>query len=217
VTPSCNLQRGGILASTLRAVVILAVSVGAGLGYARYNNFLFFPDPVAEDAHKKWIEETRITLEDLLAFNDAGGTIIDARPRELYEEGHLDGPMVINIPANEVMDSYHDDRVMQYYGLELVIYCASTECEDAETLWHSLVGPFAFPPETIRVYHEGWRGIQEAGVPTATGPDLYAYPAEESYDPGADPYAEPDEFDAGESTPDESTGDESTGDESDGG
>jgi hypothetical protein len=93
-----------------------------------------------------------------------------------------------------------------------VIYCSSDDCESAETVWIAMRS-WAFPMQSVRVFHPGWAGIQAAKLPTASGPDLLQddvpsdADAAEATDSAGDP-AEPQDADTPESDRDAARMDE---------
>lgn len=163
-----------MIRSLVRIAVLVLVSAGVGVGYARYLGLPLLPDVQQLEAqrseHEQWIEATAISLDEFIEHYQMGWLVIDARPREMFEEGHLDAPLIMNIPADEA--DYHIERVLPYRGQPIVLYCSSETCDSAETLWHALAA-WGFSYE-VRVFHPGWRGIEAAGLPTIRGPDLLA-------------------------------------------
>ena len=178
-----------MIRSAARILVIMLVATAAGLGYARYDRNQH-DDPAkpevplipgqddlekARQEHKRWVEQTGIGLDEFVQHYESGGVVFDARPAILFEDGHLDAPLVLSIPADEAAEGGCDDRIAAFRGCGVVIYCASESCEDAETLWHFLIS-FGFPAEELHVYHPGMSGIEQSGLPIATGPDPLAPP-----------------------------------------
>ncbi|MGD8450232.1 MAG: rhodanese-like domain-containing protein [Phycisphaerae bacterium] len=180
-------------------IVLFSASVGLGLAWSQGRPLVPNLQQIEQEQteHERWLAETGISLKELIAHYEVGSLVIDARSREAFEEGHLNAPLVMNIPAGEAQDGYHYDRVSAYIGLPVVVYCSSDLCEDAEDLWNVLQS-WGFSHE-VRVFHAGWAGMVAAGLPATTGPDPYGYPADEYTDDGS-------------ISPDESEWDE-TGDE----
>lgn len=119
-------------------------------------------------------ERLSISLDELRERMAAGGQhiFIDARPAEEFAKGHLlveQFPPTLNIEPQNVHDR-ELERVMQLVGLPLVIYCTSDTCELGDELVLQLEG-LGFDLAQIEIYYPGWEGIQQAGLPTATGPD----------------------------------------------
>jgi rhodanese-related sulfurtransferase len=84
--------------------------------------------------------------------------IIDVRPREAYDQGHL--PSALSFPLMEV-----DQGIGQVLGsikrqAPLLIYCSSFECTDSHTFAQQLIG---LKYEDVRVFAGGFRQWQEQG------------------------------------------------------
>ena len=164
-----------MIRSAIRICVLVVLSAAVGVGYARYRQLPLIPNvqKIEEQTVKRvgWLEETQISLDEFVQHYEMGGLVLDARPRELFEEGHLDAPLIMNVPADEAADGYQIDRVMPYRGQRIVIYCSSETCDSAEMLWNALrAWGFAYE---VRVFHAGWTGIEAAGLPATAGPDLF--------------------------------------------
>lgn len=162
-----------MFASLLRILVIVGVSVGAGLIRAR--DLPWKPDVQAiekKQSFDEWVRGNRsLTLNEFLNKIDQGAVVIDARPADAYEAGHLllqTEPPVLNVPPEDFEANVN--RLMELLGLPLVLYCTSNTCDYAEELYSSLQG-LGFVD--IWIYFPGWEGIVEAGLPTATGPDTW--------------------------------------------
>ncbi|MFH1746242.1 MAG: rhodanese-like domain-containing protein [Planctomycetota bacterium] len=168
-----------MIRSIVRLTILVVLSAAAGIGYARYRGMPLFPDSEERAEHERWMARTAISLEEFIDHYEMGGLVIDARPREVFEEGHLDAILVMNIPADEAADGFQIDRVLSYLGEQVVMYCASETCESVELLWRVLQ-PYGFGEE-MRIYHPGWSGIEEAGLPTIDGPDLLANGSTDSH------------------------------------
>jgi rhodanese-related sulfurtransferase len=166
------------MGTVVRVAAILAAAFAAGLTNGRLRGVALVPDvrQILEQRrqHQSWREQTAIDLEAFRQHFEVGFLVIDARPREQFEQGHLDAPMVMNIPAEEAADGFHIERVLPYLGQPIVIYCASEACDSAETLWRVLRA-WGFGSE-VRVYHPGWEGMVAAGLPVARGPDMTVVP-----------------------------------------
>jgi hypothetical protein len=174
-------ERQAVFRSGMRVLVVLVAATAIGVGYGHYRRVPLMPDvqqiEQQRDEHEIWRQQTGISLEDFVQHYRAGKLVIDARARELFEEGHLDAPLIMNVPAEEA-DQYLE-RALPFVGTPIVLYCASDDCESAETLWNAMRS-WAFPMDTVRVYHAGWAGIVAAKLPTTCGPDMfqdYAAPA----------------------------------------
>ncbi len=157
----------------LRVVLMLAVSAAVGVGHARYRGLPLLPDleklREQEDEHAVWARQTAIDLAAFKQHYEMGWLVLDARAREMFEEGHLNAPLIMNIPADEA--DYHINRVLPYRGQPIVIYCSSEKCDTARILWNTLM-ECGFLHD-VYVFHPGWVGIEAAGLPRGSGPDLY--------------------------------------------
>ncbi len=164
-----------MLSVTLRVLIIVAVAVGAG--YVRARNLPWVPNREALEEKKEthaWLRENRgVTLEQLYEKVNMGGVVIDARPAELFAEGHLGiqcDPPVLNVPPDEI--DAHIDRLLelQQYTATVVLYCTSLDCDFAEDLWVAMQDLGFFD---VWIYFPGWDGMVKAGVPVATGVDTW--------------------------------------------
>lgn len=180
-----------------RILVIVVVAVGAGLIRAKDLDMPWVPDVEAlkarDERHKTLRETIGVSLEGMLDLIEQGAVVIDARPQEVYEAGHLlllSDPPVINVPADEI--DAHAMRLMDLLGLPVVLYCASETCDSAEELYAALD---AFGFTDICIYFPGWEGIVAAGLETETGPDTWTGFYDDSLDDeeGQSDANEPDE------------------------
>jgi len=200
-----------VLRSGVRILVLLAGATLIGVGYGRYRQIPLVPDvqQIKEERDQRaiWVQQTGIDLADFVRHYQAGRLVIDARAPEAFEEGHLDAPLIMNIPAEAAHDCLH--RALSFIGTPIVIYCSSADCESAQELWDDMRS-WAFPPETLRVFHPGWIGIQEAKLPIARGPDMFqddlGQQSEEEETSAVEDYA-----DAAAESGEEPQGDDSSG------
>ncbi|HMQ14655.1 MAG TPA: rhodanese-like domain-containing protein [Phycisphaerae bacterium] len=166
--------------STLRIAVILVASSAVGAGVAQWRSLPWIPDRVEierKDAAAQRSAELRARHSiDLATFREAiasGAIVIDARPADEFEKGHLlieSYPPVLNIDAERA--AYQRDRLEQLHGQVIVIYCTSLDCHLAEELMIELE-QLGFDLGMMRLYPEGWEGLLKAGLPTTSGPDTW--------------------------------------------
>jgi rhodanese-related sulfurtransferase len=116
------------------------------------------------------VKETAIDLPAFKQHYEGGRLVIDARPRDEFEAGHLNAPLVINVPSEDADAQLV--RVMSCQGQPIMLYCASTTCDSAEIVWNKLVN-IGFEKKDLHVYHPGWEQMQKDGLPAATGPDTH--------------------------------------------
>jgi len=167
----------------LRLCIIVFVAAGAGLIRAKHMPWIMDVEALKlkEAQHATLRESAGVSLERMLELIDEGAVIIDARPREAYEEGHLhlnSEPPVLNVPPDEI--DAHMDRLMEVLGAPLVVYCTSNECDIAEELCIILE---AYGFTDIWIYFPGFAGIEEAGLPVAAGADFWTSFYDEPNDP----------------------------------
>ncbi len=171
-----------------RIVVILVLAAGAG--FLRARELPWVPDleelEQKQELHQELRATAGITLERFRTLIEQGAVVIDARPAEAFEEGHLDTggfPPVLNVPPGALDQNI--DRLMELQGYPIVLYCTSEICDYAEELYAGLTHYGFFD---MKIYFPGWEGILAAGLPTTTGPDTWT-----GFDqpPGDDPNGEP--------------------------
>lgn len=164
-----------MIRSAVRILVVVLAATAIGVGYGHYRRVPLLPDvqqiEQKRDARAVWTQQTGIGLDDFMRHYQAGKLVIDARAREAFEQGHLNAPLIMNIPAEEA-DQYLN-RALSFLGTSIVIYCSSDDCESSETLWNAM-REWAFPMDKVRVFHAGWAGIEAAKLPTTCGPDMFA-------------------------------------------
>ena len=165
-----------MLASLARILVIFGAACGVAAVYVGFRALPWTPDIEkieTEQSLHAWLRANRgVTLQELLDLIDQGAVVVDARARQAYEQGHLaidcDVP-VLNVPADDI--DAHVNRLVQLQGLPIVLYCSSLTCDYAEELYLTLQ-EYGFVD--IWIFFPGWAGIQEAGLPTTSGPDRWA-------------------------------------------
>ena len=91
-----------------------------------------------------------------------GALIVDARPEVFYRFGHI--PAAVSLPRDDFEKSYrmmapllqgHRDQV-------LVIYCASSDCQDSQMVADAL-GRMGYPH--VRLFRGGWSDWQSENLP----------------------------------------------------
>jgi len=107
----------------------------------------------------------------LYQFIESGDVVfIDARGiREQYLEGHIRGAM--NIDADDIaMGSPEFIQFMDFTPTDvwIVIYCSGGDCDESKHVKIDLQ-PYGY--ESIFIFTEGYPAWEEAGLPTASGPD----------------------------------------------
>ena len=170
---SRRVGRNSIAKFILHIGVIVLLATSAGLIRARGMPWIPDVEKLQEKQrrHQTLRDTAGISLERFQDLIGQGAVVIDARPREAYEEGHLriDGiPAVINIPPDEIDANLN--RLYDLAGLPVVLYCTSNECDMAEELY-PILQQYGFTE--IWIYFPGYAGILEAKLPTVAGPDSW--------------------------------------------
>jgi rhodanese-related sulfurtransferase len=168
--------------SLLRILFIVGVSAGTAAGYVAIKGWHWIPSKQeitawhqSQDKQKAVRAQSGIELAEFKELLDLGAIVVDARPRAEFEQGHLRvdiEPPVLNVPVDAV-DAAQINRLMQAQqqtGFPIVLYCTSRTCDFAEELY-AVLEPYGFVE--MKIFLEGWEGIQRAGLPTATGPDVW--------------------------------------------
>jgi rhodanese-related sulfurtransferase len=154
-----------LLGQTL-ALFLWAVLLGLIVNQARSDSMPLLGD---------WSPEARITFKFgrniLIPFEEArdrfftrGAVFIDARPQDLYREGHIQG--AINLPladfdrmADKVVQDLPEDAL-------LVTYCDGEDCALSAELAVKLK-EIGF--ENVRVLHDGWNRWRNRNLPVQMG------------------------------------------------
>ena len=156
-----------------RMLAIAAIAVGATFAWRPIAPLVHAPametkvDIPKLNAQKALKDSVAITLEDFRVAYESGAIVIDARESKKFAAGHLDAPMIMNIPEDgNAMD--HVPRLQALQGNKFVLYCNSEACDAAMHLYEALA-PLGLGE--IRVYHQGWEGIEKAKLPVTAGPE----------------------------------------------
>jgi hypothetical protein len=155
---------------TVRILVLLAVSIGAGLLNAVvFKKRDLVPDLREIHEHQAWQKSVGVELADFLADARGGGVIIiDARAAEEFRHSRLDVPLILNLPEGAATASPEIADQLRLVGLPVVIYCASATCDAAENVFHEL-RELGFSGD-LRIYFAGWKGIEDTRTPITSAP-----------------------------------------------
>ena len=145
-------------------VVILAAGICLGVVFNTFhkNRIPLITPSKAEIYARKNIPT--LTVDEARARYDRGVLFVDARDPQDFEEGHVKG--ALNLPVRH-LDLYYP-RVKEQIpkDVEIVLYCASPECNASLYLAEELV---KLKHKHIQVMLEGWDGWEEHGHPAAQG------------------------------------------------
>jgi len=108
-------------------------------------------------------EDEVISAADAKTRLEKGALVLDARPVDFYELGHIPG--ALPFPENE-FDAYFaklEPRLRE--TLDIVVYCSGFGCEASHIVARKLK-EHGIP---AAVLHEGWPAWTDAGYPTKKG------------------------------------------------
>ena len=141
-------------------VIILAAGICFGMVFNTfYKNRIPFITPSKAEIYARKNIPT-LTLEEAKAVFDRGVLFIDARDPEEFEEGHVKD--AINLPVRHLDLYYQKVKERVPKDAEIVVYCASPECNAGLYLAEEMV---ALKYEHIKVMLDGWDGWEDAGYP----------------------------------------------------
>jgi rhodanese-related sulfurtransferase len=169
------MARPSIKDFAMQMIVIAALGLGAGMiDSARPSRQIKFgretpPDPRAEtrDPTPKPLPPGQITLDEAKRLFDSGASLVDARRKDDYEQGHIKGAMRINLKSFENGDP--PLLAMIPRDGTVVVYCSGGNCDESEH-----VAEFLYNSGYKKVYviHDGFPGWKAKGWPIETGEGL---------------------------------------------
>jgi rhodanese-related sulfurtransferase len=148
------------------AVMLLAALVAILVNHWRADSLPLIGDWSVEARYSDAAGQSLVVslTEARRLFENDAALFIDARPEDLYAEGHIRG--ALNLPWQEVDRFFADlsDRL----GSEkpLITYCDGESCELSHKLALFLKN---MGHENVRVLVNGWTEWQAAGLPTEMG------------------------------------------------
>lgn len=108
-----------------------------------------------------------LSLEEFADFVETKhGIVLDARPEIFHRLGHVPG--ALNLPRDDFENAYPSVRgqLEANFSQPIVIYCASSTCEDAELVKKALT---ALGFTRLMIFQGGWAGWEKAGKPVQEG------------------------------------------------
>ena len=141
-------------------IIILVVGICAGMVFNIFhkNKIPFITPSKAEIYALKNIPT--LTLDEARTRFDRGVLFLDARDPEEFEEGHVRG--ALSLPVRHIDLYYPKMKGQIAKDMEIVVYCASPECNASLYLAEELVN---LKYERIEVMLDGWEGWEDAGHP----------------------------------------------------
>lgn len=107
-----------------------------------------------------------ITLGEAKALFEEGAVFVDARRRDEFEAGHIEG--AVWLPAEQVAPRWAE--IEHAIGMPLVIYCEGGPCDASHNTAIRIEDlGMGFDPADIRIMGLGYAEWERAGLPTAGG------------------------------------------------
>ncbi|MEI6633476.1 MAG: rhodanese-like domain-containing protein [Chlamydiota bacterium] len=120
--------------------------------------------PSAGGAHSPTYGNTEIGLGDAARLIAGGALLVDARPPELYAEGHIPG--AISIPAEAASARLEAALELCEGRAPVVVYCRGLDCDESHLLARALRESGV---EGVRVFAGGIDEWRAAGRPVTRG------------------------------------------------
>ena len=113
--------------------------------------------------------EGEITMEMVLDQWGVDGVVwIDARMREKFEDGHLEGAVLLNEQEwDELLFSGTAETIFDSAEKPMVVYCGSYACKASKQVAGRMQDEMGVPE--VYFLRGGWRSIQEAGLKASGG------------------------------------------------
>lgn len=107
-----------------------------------------------------------ITLGEAKALFEEGAVFVDARRRDVYEAGHIEG--AIWLPAEEVAARWVE--IEHAVGVPIVIYCEGGPCDASHNTAIRIEDlGMGFDPADLHIMGLGYAEWERAGLPTGGG------------------------------------------------
>ncbi|NCO38058.1 MAG: hypothetical protein COZ06_18150 [Armatimonadetes bacterium CG_4_10_14_3_um_filter_66_18] len=100
------------------------------------------------------------------AMREGTAILVDARPRQDYEAGHLVG--AFSIPFNDFGAPFERFRRVFPRETSLIVYCGGGTCTDSVEVLDKLL---AQGYVDVKLFPGGWEEWRKAGQPQEKGPD----------------------------------------------
>ncbi len=117
----------------VRAVIITIAAAVAGMGVNFFSPkgipWIYTPraEVVASSGRKIPVIDEKKANESLA---DGEAIFVDARPREEFTDGHVQG--ALSLPAEEKEERYMELQPLLLPDSRIIVYCSGPECRDAE-------------------------------------------------------------------------------------
>ncbi|MEM1147010.1 MAG: rhodanese-like domain-containing protein [Pseudomonadota bacterium] len=167
-----NGVRNSLICGLLAIVAFIGIGLAANGQEMQGSSEIDFAGFMDLGADVFELRETR--LLDLDAFNEMaampGTIILDARSRDAFEAGHIDG--AVNLPFSDFTDEKLA-AILPSKDTQILIYCNNNFSDDEEPIPLKRVSLALNVPTFINLYGYGYENIFELGVLTeTTHPDV---------------------------------------------
>ena len=155
----------------LQAVAIVVVSVVVGFAFNSFSRNGINPFrvpakvPVTAGGAQAGAEGIRIIdLEETRRVVESGASVIDARRKDEYDEGHIPGAILFDYYD---MGTYRDQvlPLLSNEG-EIMVYCSEATCDDSELLAKEL---YLLGFTKLLIFKGGFAEWSSAGLPVERG------------------------------------------------
>lgn len=124
-------------------------------------------DPGWQPTPKNKLPQGQITLDEAKRAFDNGASFVDARRKEEYEAGHIQGAIRMNLKSFEngnppIMAMIPRDGVV-------IVYCGGGKCDESERVAEQLNNSGY---SKVFIIHDGFPGWNTMKFPTETGEGL---------------------------------------------
>ena len=163
--PVCSVvdePRMKAVAAQIMGILVASAVLGAVANAVRPGGLPWVIDPdtsLNPAENPQLAERAPISLEELRKLIEEGAvTLVDARKREAFIEGHL--TTAVNIPATEklsYLDSVH--ALIPPVGT-VVIYCGGGDCGESGEVFEFLAG-LGYEKDNLRIFSPGWEALSE--------------------------------------------------------
>jgi rhodanese-related sulfurtransferase len=150
------------------AILAITVIIGLGVNALRHERLPLLPDKSVgvQGSSTSGADNLSISLEDAEVFYfDQGAVFIDARSKEQYRKGHIEGAK--NLPWEDF--DRHFPQVMAGipHDTNIIVYCDGEGCSLSRELATAL---FAKGYDRVHVLVDGWKLWQQLNLPTTISP-----------------------------------------------
>ena len=113
------------------------------------------------------LPEGHISLEEAHTYwQNATAVFIDARPKDDFEAGHIEGALNLSLEMTADANRYAEVAAWLDAELPIILYCRGGLCSEAKDVGRLLKGA-GYP--NILILDAGFPGWQEAGYAVGTG------------------------------------------------